>query len=356
MAALRLAIKSAERYPQIMKVSLAALLLAFPAHAAPFSDDIRAVKFIKGNLHAHSNSQHGAPGKCLSYADGCGDGDSDPAAVASWYAAAGYGFAALTDHNELTATTGLPGVELTSYYGPKKLPVHVNAICVAREAKGVRDSKETAAAVLRQTIAAARSAGAALVIVNHPTYAGALGKAELTSVAGYDALEIASGHPKVTADDAAASENAESLWDDALTAGLNVWAVAADDAHDFTGALQAGESELRPPGRAWVQVWADSADGVCDALKNGRFYASTGPELKSLTVHGNEIGVEVAGSWDAAADKIEFLKKKTGPKENVASASTYASAKYLSDGTEGYVRVRITQAGRRAWTQAYRVK
>lgn len=339
-----------------MNILLLAAALASPADAAAFGENIHATAFLKGNLHAHSNSQHGTPGKCVSYNAGCGDGDSEPATIMSWYAAHDYDFVSLTDHNELTATAGLPGIELTSYYGPKRLPVHVNAVCVKEEAKGVHDSTSPASAILQRTITAAQDASAALIVVNHPTYRGAVGRAELLAASGFNGLEIASGHPTVTKDDAAAGASAESLWDDVLTSGADVWGVAADDAHDFTGALQDGESELRQPGRAWIQAWAESKEDLCDSLKRGHFYASTGPELKFLTVRGNELTLEVAGAWNPAADTIEFLKKKTGPKENVAATSSRASASYLSDGTEGYIRARVTQAGKRAWTQAYRIK
>ncbi len=339
-------------------LGLLVLALAARASAAAFVATVSASKFLKGNLHSHSNDH-----AWREYADGKGDGDSPPGDVMAWYAGHGYGFDALTDHNELTTPaaaglTALRGIEITSYYGPKQLPVHAGAVCVSQTGKGTHSKSGDAGAMLQATVAAARAAGAAFVVVNHPNYEGGLGKGALTSASGYDAIEIASGHPEVERDDASASESAESLWDDVLSSGRDVWGVAADDSHDFKGQIQKGESALRAPGRAWVQVWApsDSAEDVCAALKDGRFYSSMGPEMKSLSVAGGEIAVEVAGAWDKKNDKIEFIKQKTGRKESVVSTSSNPAASYDADGTEGYVRVRVTQAGKRAWTQAYRVK
>ena len=333
--------------------------LAPGASAASFAVKVQATKFYKGNLHAHSNDRAGR-----GYAEGKGDGDAAPAQVLDWYAGHGYDFAAVTDHNELTAVSGpgltaLDGIELTSYYGRKKLPVHVNAICVRGDAKGVRDAKSSSGAgVLRRTIEAARGADASLIVVNHPTYKRALDNSDLSAAKGFNGIELASGHPIVEKYDASAPESAETLWAGLLAQGRDVWAVAADDAHDFSGKLQDGEDAVRPPGKAWVQAWTDSADKepLCAALAAGHFYASTGPELKSLTVQGNELSVAVAGFWDKASDKIEFLALKAGGKERVASRVSRSSASYLSDGSESYVRARVTQAGKRAWTQAYRVK
>lgn len=329
------------------------LLLSPLARGAEFAETVSATSFFKDNLHAHSNAN--AAGE---YETGKGDGDSSPEAVLSWYAGHGYDFAFVTDHNELTKTSVAQGIELTSAYGKPYKPVHVNALCVDKPARGVYDRGGSESGVLAKTLAAA--AGAPLVVVNHPNYGNALSLAAVKAAAGFNAIEIASGHGEVQKADAAAAASAEDMWDAALAERLSsggpwVYAVAADDAHDFDGTIKEGEKELRAPGKAWVQAWRDSG-GVCDALAAGHFYASTGPALKSLSVRGNELKLEVDGAWDAAKDRIEFLKKRSGKAESVAASSSTNPASYLADGSEGYVRARVTQAGKKAWTQAYRVK
>lgn len=339
-------------------LALLALLIPAAAGAASFSERVSPSRFFKGCLHAHTNS-HAERG----YAQGKGDGDAAPGDVLARYQALGYDFVALTDHNELTQApaaglTALPGIELTSSYGPKATPVHVGAVCVQGPAKGVRARSGGAEAVLEATAARARSAGAALIVVNHPTWRRALGRGDLSPAAGFNAIEIASGHPDVEKDDRAAPESSEALWDELLSAGGRIWGVAADDAHDYQDKVQPGEDGLRAPGRAWVEAWADSPsqDALCAALGAGHFYASTGPELSRLTVSGNEFALSVSGPWDERTDRIEFLKRRTGGREAVVKTSSRSAASYLCDGSEGYVRARVTQGGKRAWTQAYRVR
>lgn len=314
---------------------------------ASFADRVEARRFFKGCLHAHS-SEHAE----RSYEKGKGDGDASPAEILAAYASRGYAFVSVTDHNQLTLASGgptaLPGIELTSRYGPKPArPVHVNALCVDREVKGVSGPEKSGAEVLAETVALARASGAALVVVNHPNYAGGLSASDLDSVAGFDAVEIRSGHKQVGADDAEAPLSAEMMWDRLLRAGRAVRAVAADDAHHFKGAGDAF------PGQAWVQAWAPSASAadLCAALKAGRFYSSSGPDLSSLTVGGDSFSLEVSGAWDRDRDRVEFIADGT-----VVATRREAAASYRLAGGERYVRARVTQGGKRAWTQAYLVR
>lgn len=333
----------------------AALFLAASASAASFKDQFRATRFLKVNLHAHTDEHADR-----SFEDGKGDGDGSPSEVVSWYAGKGYAFTALTDHNELTrADAALLGVELTSQFGPAHRPVHVGAVCVDAEARGVRDPSPAAgAAVLQKTIAAAQAAHAKLIVVNHPNWEKGVEPQALLAAKGFNALEIASGHPGVERDDAAASESAEALWEDLLASGRDVFAVAADDAHDYHGAAAPHERDVRAPGRAWVELWSKGGDkeSACAALGAGRFYATTGPELRSLSLDQDELDVEVAGNWNDRSDRIELLGPRLGSRERVVAASRASSLRYNLKGGEGYVRVRITQGGHKAWTQAYRVR
>lgn len=323
---------------------LAALAGRAEAAAPAFLDEVSAAAFVKGCLHAHSDRS---------------DGDSPPEAVLAWYAARGYAFAALTDHDRLIAasTSGIVavrGVEVTSRAGlpgRPKTPVHVNALCAARAAAG--ETRETPPAALSGAIAAARAAGARVVVVNHPSWTGALSGAELAAAPGWDAIEIASGHPLVERDDAAAAESAEDMWDAALAAGRRVRAVAADDAHDFDGTVKPGEPGLRAPGAAWVAAWGagPSEESVCAALEEGRYYASTGPALSSLSVAAGAMTVTVE-DWDPARDAVEFVVHGRGGRRVVRAASH--PARYEPRAGDRLVRARVLQARGKAWTQAYR--
>ena len=75
----------------------------------------------------------------------------------------------------------------------------------------------------------------------------------------------------------------ETLWDMALTAGLDFMGVAVDDAHHLRHPTR---TRLSHPGRAWVEVFGDSLDraAMSGALADGRLYASTGPSLARILV------------------------------------------------------------------------
>jgi hypothetical protein len=315
--------------------------------SAAFADEFDTLNFFRGNIHTHSNERKG-----MTYEDGKGDGDASPETIFQAYENLGYSFISLTEHNFLSAARGLvkniPGIELTSNGGHRteSKPVHVNALCVRQEVKGLRG--ENSASTLRETVRRARSAGAKLVVVNHPNWAGALTSEDLLGVEGFNGIEVASGHGKAMKDDAAAAKSAEQMWEDLLEAGREVFAVAADDAHNY------GDKGEARPGKAWIETWGGGS--ICEQLRTGRFVASTGPRLASLKVKGNRIDINVVDPWNPKKDKIEFLRRRDQNGENLAAVRTTPVASYELKGGEGWIRVRVTQGDKRLWTQPFRVK
>src|SRR5262245_39001299 len=86
---------------RMLRVTTAVLCCA----ACNSATRLPAQVFQKGQLHVHSNRS--------------GDSQTPPEAVARWYAARGYDFIVMTDHNVITSLAGtarllvIPGVELT---------------------------------------------------------------------------------------------------------------------------------------------------------------------------------------------------------------------------------------------------
>src|SRR5688572_456340 len=98
-----------------MRAIVACLVLVFATsvHAA----------WLKGNTHTHTLES---------------DGDSTPAEMVDWYAAHGYDFLVITDHDKVTRLASdklvlILGEEITSRL-PKK-PLHVNAIGIEEAIK-----------------------------------------------------------------------------------------------------------------------------------------------------------------------------------------------------------------------------
>lgn len=305
-------------------IKIILLLLSLPASAF----DARV--FHKVQLHVHTTES---------------DGDDTPANVAAWYAGRGFEALALTDHDKMTLLSPaplvmLPGVEITSRGGSK--PVHVNALCGKSALK--RAKLPSPREALKDAVDRAKADGA-LALVNHPNWTAALSAYDLEAVEGFDLLEIASGHPLVADDGGPDVPPAETLWQRLLDRGRRVYAVGADDSHDF-----AKSGEDRKPGRAWVEAWGvePSSASYCRALKEGRFYATTGARLDVLKWDGRTL--ELGLTDFPPGSQVEFLGKGG---RRLAAAQTPSASFQLSSRTP-YLRARVTLAdGRRLWTQAF---
>jgi hypothetical protein len=307
-----------------------------------FADEIDVSTFQKGNIHTHTNLS---------------DGDQPPEQVYAWYRERGYSFLAVTDHNNLTEPSRfaslerkkrfvmITGEEVTMRGAGKQ--VHVNALCHKHTIGGKNfDTQQQALAWAVREIAA--QGGVALV--NHPNWDWALTAADLPAARGARLLEIESGHPHVHTQGDAEHLSHEAIWDVALGAGQDLAGVAVDDAHTY--GPRAPEIAARP-GHAWIQVFAPEASrrAICEALGQGRLYASTGVTLRRIVVKDDTYAVFPA---DASAD-VEFVGEGGRVLQRVRAGSDGA-ARYQLAGGEGYVRARVTTSdGKRAWTQPSRV-
>lgn len=305
-----------------------------------FTDVIEETSFLRGNLHTHSKRS---------------DGDAPPADVYAHYRDRGYAFLVLTDHNSRTDPAEhaseqrpgfvmIPGEEVTTIGGGK--PVHVNALCSRASIGGgtfptVREALVWAVARVKEQDA--------IALVNHPNFEWALDADDLTRARGADLLEIWSGHPHVRSAGDLAHPSHEALWTRMLDEGQVFAGVAVDDMHNLA---DPSREPRATPGKAWVEVFGAlvTEAAICDGLRRGRLYSSTGPKIERLSVKGGSMGVKLA-----ASGHVEFL----GGEGAVLAARDVAAgeeASYELRGGERYVRARITAAdGKRAWTQAYRV-
>lgn len=332
-----------------------ALSLGEPAEPAPpppvaaprarvFSDRLDVDVFHKGNLHAHSAES---------------DGDAAPADVYRWYREHGYAFVALTDHNhridprsyahlERPGFVILPGEELTMTAEDK--PVHVNALCHQRKiGGGTFGSKALALGFALEKIAEQ----GAIALINHPNFARALDADDLWTARAAPLLEVYSGHPYVYSEGVDARPSHEALWDQALSRGARFYGVAVDDSHHFE---TQPEGQAARPGRAWVATFGASSEtlsaaAVCDALRGGRFYASSGASLARLVVSERSLTL-----WPSdPAAKVEVLGPGGGVLEVLEPGPEGAT--YELAGDLEWVRVRVTDAsGARAWTQPLRTR
>jgi hypothetical protein len=319
-----------------------------PVVRTSFADTIDVDRFQRGNLHAHSAKS---------------DGDSPAAVVIAHYREQGYQFLALTDHNQFLDLARyrdsesdrfvlIGGEEVTM--AAAGMPVHVNALCTRSVIGGGRFKSRVDA--LRWAVERIDEQDG-VALVNHPNFHYALEVQHIAQVPGAKLLEIHSGHPMVRHQGDADHTSSEQKWDQLLSLGLDYAAVAVDDMHALAERPAARVPKARP-GTGWVGVFGGetSREAICDGLRRGRLYASSGVELARLRVSGDELAVwlDDGDAWvEMVSERGEVLD--AGHPEPDEKRGDFA-ARYHLTGSEGYVRARISgSSGGSAWTQAYRV-
>jgi hypothetical protein len=245
---------------------------------APFD---RPGDFYRGNLHCHSNRS---------------DGSIPPQEVVNAYKRLGHHFICLSDHFEpeydwqLTDTsawreesfTTLIGAELSS---PGPLLSDPGPVRLGRYWLGAaglpmdfapREENETGPQLARR----AQQAGA-FVSLLHPGF-NATTFSVVDDLDAIDAVEVYNDGVQRAHD----RGDGWYLAVEMLNRGRDLYCIASDDAHFTYGGLNA-------IGGAWITVRSPSLDpaALLDALKNGAFYASSGPEIHDIVVDGREVEV-----------------------------------------------------------------
>jgi hypothetical protein len=295
-----------------------------------------ALRWYRGNLHTHTINS---------------DGDSPPYDVMAWYKRNGYHFLAITDHNTFTDPALFDTNQADNFLliGAEEVTnektVHLNAIGINRVVPPQTGS--TVPEILQAAIDAIRAQGA-IPLINHPNFRWAFTAREMLPLKGAVLLEIASGHPNVNHAGDGVVPGSEHMWDELLSAGMRVFAVSVDDAHNFRQEFTIDRSN---PGRGWVVARAASLtrENILAALNAGEFYASTGVALSDVRSTPTSLTVEIqSGLDDPKRYQVVFI----GKEGRTLAVSRENPASYRFTGSEGYVRARIEDSGGlRAWTQ-----
>ena len=326
-----------------MKLRIAVISCMLGSAAVLGAQNPPAARWFRGNLHAHSINS---------------DGDVPPYELLAWYKLNGYQFLTITDHNTFTNPDACDTNPLDNFLliGAEEVTnykdVHVNAV-------GIRDvvpsrTGASATEILQGTIDAIRQAGG-IPLVNHPNFRWAFTAKDMLPLKGTFLLEIASGHPAVNHAGNGQIASTEEMWDELLSAGMRVYAVAVDDSHNFR---QEFTIDRANPGRAWVVVRTPSLtrENILSALDAGDFYASNGVELADVKAASDSLSVNIhstAPSRSERRHRVVFI----GDGGKVLSVSNDNPARYTFAGTERYVRARVeASTGQRAWTQPVFVK
>lgn len=291
-------------------------------------------RFWRGNLHTHSTRS---------------DGVLAPEEVCRRYKAEGYDFIALTDHfiglydYPITDTkpfrdnrfTTILGAELHSGAMANGELWHILAVGLPEGFEPSQsphffpvEGQETGAEVARR----AREAGA-FVAIAHPEWSG-LTMDDARAIDAAHAVEVYNHGCAVGCD----RPHGFATLDLLLSEGRRLDLVATDDAH-FSEPDHFG---------GWVMVKAEAnePDALLEALKAGRHYSSTGPEIRDLVVEDKELHIECS-----AASSVIVLGHGCSAVALHGQSMTRATIKLARFNGSPWIRVAVVDAaGKRAWT------
>lgn len=283
-----------------------------------FSD---SVPFRKANFHCHTTES---------------DGRLTPAECMALYRKAGYEILAITDHKRVTdpgkAPDGLlmiPGTELDF-----QLPgqwVHLIGLGMNERIAAEWDRNGTPQQAVNDIL---RLGGVALLAhpawsLNTPDFI-----ASLKGVCGAEIWNSVSTVPH-NADRADSS----SLLDVAWASGASLLPVFAnDDSHFYDSEATVAAT--------MVQTGELTETAVLDALKNGRFYATLGPQIRQIETDGYTLTVHCS-----EAETVIFYSNMPWVSDRTVTGRKITEATYVISPGDRYVRVEVRDAaGRKAWS------
>jgi hypothetical protein len=268
--------------------------------------------WIKGNLHSHTTNS---------------DGVLPPEKVIDYYLSYGYDFLALTDHEKITKVTSeklllIPGTEVTVGKGFLGGEYHVLAINVEDNEVVQKYKKDSVQSLLNYI----KDEGFA--IIAHP-YWSKLTTQDLSNLTNYLGVEIYN-----TGCDVEVAKGFSTVhWDNLLTQRMNVYGFAVDDAHWYNNLDSAG-------GWILVKVKEKSLDELIKSIKEGKFYASSGPTIEKFSFVNNKLEAKFSSakrvnviSEDGTGFSVSFDIYKL-IKQGVNVLKNFGSIKMKKNGKE----------------------
>jgi hypothetical protein len=289
---------------------------------------------LRCQLHAHTTNS---------------DGEMPPDKLVRHYEWAGYDVLAITDHWVRTVEPSterllvIPSTELNAQAGGPEHDAHVLALGVAAD-PGIPSGEF---ASLAETVSWIHGHGGVPYLAH--TYWSGLRTDQFEACEGLVGIEIWNAGCELELGRGDSSLH----WDEALERGRLLYGIAADDSHHpgYDSALA----------WTWVRAGERSAQAVLAALRDGRFYSSTGPEIRGLELADDHVEVRCS----PAASVTLFAGRTHGARANAGRLGYPHQARILERNDDGlivrarlerpvrgrYGRVEVADAaGRRAWT------
>lgn len=276
-------------------------------------------RWLRGNVHMHQYC--------------CGHFDLGLSGLL--YRLLGYDFVAITDHNQAHRPDAIQ--RWTEVAGLMIVPGEENGLSDHIIELGVHDVTPTLSDDYGERVRALRAAGG-FVIGCHPQEYGARGEAqirqaadELHAVEIYNALREARGTDE---------DRNIALWDEILSQGKQLWAVAGDDFHQ----------SMIGPAQGWVQVQVPVDCDVTwplivDQLKAGAFYASTYPRFETIAL--------ADGLLTVVADNRTQQLRVIGEGGTERFSGSGSRLTWTVEDVGCYFRVEAESGRKRAWSQPF---
>lgn len=290
-------------------------------------------KMLKGGLHCHTTRS---------------DGRGDPAEVIRLHVQNGYDFLALTDHRYYnyknfapeTEITIIPGMEYDNTFEHEKGFRCFHTVCLGcakedgngydqdqRFESGKAKNQEEYQPYLDRI-----HANGNLTVYCHPEWSSTPAR-YFEKLEGNFAMEIWNSGCAIEND----MDTDAAYWDELLGGGKRIYGVATDDGH-----------AMNQHCKGWVMVRAENnISSILEALRDGKFYSSCGPEISNFYINDNGVAVVEC----SAAAKIR-LHSDMHPTRIVHSADgTLTRAEFnIGDGYRYIRAVVIDKDGKHAWT------
>lgn len=302
--------------------------------------------WFKGNLHCHSTVS---------------DGFCTPEALAELYRIHGYSFLIFSEHEIYTEPTSLNQDDFLILGGIER-SIQLSDECF--HINGIRDYTQDHFQLqdqqwmpipadhsiqdVQKIIDELKTAGC-LTMINHP-YWSFNRLSSLEVLKNYDLIELYN----FGCDQETGCGDSSKLIDELLEQGKSFYVTATDDNHNKNKRIPGEMTEWDSFG-GFIMVQCESLTpaNLCQAIKDGRFYASEGPQLRDLTADEGMVHVECS-----PCERVIFY---TYPRrgytfDSEIEAHPITHCDYALAGNEAYVRViLIDNGGRRAWSQPLRL-
>ena len=288
-------------------------------------------KMLKGALHCHTTRS---------------DGRGTPDEVIRLHKQNGYDFMALTDHriynykNYAPETDMLiiPGMEMDRSIEGRPGVHCFHIVCLGKgegenpyqQDRSFESAKVKDQFALQPDLDKWHEDGQ-MTIYCHPEWSNTPAR-EFDQLKGNFAMEIWNSGCVI---ENGLDTNA-AWWDDLLMQGQKIYGVATDDGHAMNQHCV-----------GWVRVNAEkSIDSVREALKEGAFYASCGPEIYDFYIEDGQVVVECSPCAEITARADIYPLPRRVSENGDLTRHTFKLPDCIR-----YVRVTVTDAqGRRAWT------